>query len=107
MPDTQAMYRTAHEQLNAAYAVYSKSVAPGLAHEFDSIKLQTCIFQYEMCEELVAFVNNNPSGFARSVSLKGLVHKLFEYNLLSSHLLRRVTALASARRPSLRRRIQV
>jgi hypothetical protein len=50
-----------------------------------------------MCVELVAFAGNNPSGFARSVALKGVVHKLYEYNLLSDHLLRRVASLAKAR----------
>ncbi len=78
MPDLEAMYRDAHEQLNSAYVVYMKSKETSLAHEFDSIKLQACLFQYEMCVELVAFVSNNPSDFARKVSLKGVIQKLFD-----------------------------
>jgi hypothetical protein len=97
MPDTEAMLQSAHKQLNAAYAVYLKKHT-GLAGEFDEIKLQTTIFQYELCVEFFSFVKNNPSDFARSVSLKGIVHKLFEYDLLmKSNLIKRVIALADAR----------
>ena len=97
MPDIHAMHRSAHDQLNEAYDIFQKSHIGGLAHEFDAIKLQASIFQYEICVELGAFVNNNPSEFARKVSLKGIVHKLFEYNLVSNGLLRRVTALSRSR----------
>ena len=97
MPDLEGMLESAHEQLNSAYAVYSEKHS-GLAGEFDEIKLQTTIFQYEMCVEMTSFVKNNPSGFARSVALKGVIHKLFEYDLLlKGALVKRVTDLAEAR----------
>lgn len=97
MADLEEMLKSSQEQLNAAYAVYSET-HPGLAGEFDEIKLQTTIFQYEMCVEMVSFVKNNPTGFARSVALKGVVHKLFEYDLLmKGALVKRVTDLAEAR----------
>lgn len=97
MPDTEAMFQSAHEQLNAAYAVYVEK-HPGLAGEFDEIKLQTTIFQYELCVEFLSFVRNNPADFARSVSLKGIMHKLFEYDLLmKSALVKRVVNLSDAR----------
>jgi hypothetical protein len=97
MADLEGMLKSSHEQLNSAYAIYSEK-HQGLAGEFDEIKLQTTIFQYEMCVEMASFVKNNPTGFARSVALKGVVHKLFEYDLLmKGALVNRVTDLAEAR----------
>jgi FtsZ-binding cell division protein ZapB len=97
MQNIQAMLQSAEEQLNDAYVIYQEKYT-GLAGEFDQIKLQTTIFQYEICLDIVAFVTNNPIGFARNVSLKGVIHKLFEYELLiSGNLTKRVTDLAVAR----------
>lgn len=97
MTNLDEIFQSAHEQLNAAYAVYLKKHS-GLAGEFDEIKLQATIFQYEICTEILSFVRNNPSDFARSVLLKGVVHKLFEYDhLMKGALVKRVIELALAR----------
>lgn len=97
MPDLEKMLKGSLEQLNSAYAIYSQK-HPGLAGEFDEIKLQTAIFQYEICVEMASFVKNNPTAFARNVALKGIVHKLFEYDLLlKGALVKRVTDLAKDR----------
>lgn len=97
MLDLEEMLSSSHDQLNSAYVIYAEK-HQGLAGAFDEIKLQTTIFQYEICVEMVSFVKNNPTGFARCVALKGIVHKLFEYDLLlKGALVKRVNDLADAR----------
>lgn len=94
MENAQQMYDEAHSHLNTAYEYYKKCSSTNTSNEADSILLQACIFQYEMCVEFRAFMTNKPLNFALKVSLKGLVHKLYEYNLLSSNLLRRLIVFA-------------
>ena len=69
-----------------------------LAQEFVALKLQACIFQYDICAEMVGVLRNNPEGFACSVALKGLVLRLFEYDqILNRHLIPRLLKLAQNR----------
>ena len=94
--DFEAELRAAHDQLNSTYAMYERRDA-GLSSEHLEIGMQLAIFNYELNVEMAGFVRNRPSAFAQSVALKGLVHKLFEYDqLLSSHLVRRLDLLAKA-----------
>lgn len=87
----------AQTNLNDAYEHYT--MAPTvLAKEFVEIKLQVCIFQYDVCVELTTVVRNQPIGFAVAVALKGLVLRLFEFDsLLRGTLLPRLLKLAKAR----------
>jgi hypothetical protein len=91
-----SMLKEAEANLNNAYSVY-KTSRSDLAHEFDELKLQSCIFQYEACAVVSAYLSSQPTGFARSVSLKGLLHQLFEYESLRGRLLKRLRDLAEAR----------
>jgi hypothetical protein len=69
-----------------------------LAQEFLDLKLQACIFQYDICAEMVALLRNKPQGFACAVALKGIVLRLFEYDiLLNKSLIPRLLAFAKAR----------
>jgi len=91
--------KAAHDVLNATYADYCAS-RTGTSSEYHEIRMQIAIFGYEMCSELVGFIRNQPTGFAQCVALKGLVHKLFEYDqLLSAHLVRRMDVLIKAPNP--------
>jgi hypothetical protein len=68
------------------------------AREFVELKLQSCIFQYDVCAETVNVVRNQPSGFAGCVALKGLVLRLFEYSLLLNRdFIPKLIALATKR----------
>ena len=89
--------RKAAANLNEALADY-ESTSSSLALDFRELKLQICIFQFDICSEMASLVNNHLSGFASSVALKGLVLRLYEYDqILSKHLVARLLALASAR----------
>lgn len=100
MSDYAAMLKSAHDQLNNAHTQYAQTNS-GLEKEFDALKLQASIFQYEMCIELVTFETNKPNGFAQYVALKGIIHKLYEYEiLLNGELVRRVKKLAMDRNMS-------
>ncbi len=56
------------------------------------------MFQYEICLEMAGFVINNPQGFARKVSLKGLIHRIYEYDkLLRHHLVNTLISMANER----------
>jgi hypothetical protein len=69
-----------------------------LAQEFVELKLQACIFQYDICAEMASVLRNQPTGFAMSVALKGLVLRMFEYDqVLNKRLIPRLLALAKAR----------
>lgn len=97
MEDIQHAVRKAEENLNRALAEY-ESTSASLALEFREIKLQACIFQFDICVEMASIIQNRLTGFAASVALKGLVLRLYEYDqLLSKHLIDRLLALAKAR----------
>lgn len=95
--DFEKMVLKAQTNLNEAYKHYSLPTN-ALSHEFVEIKLQTCIFQYDVCVEMTTVLRNQPIGFALSVALKGLVLRLFEFDArLRTTLLPRLLALAEAR----------
>jgi hypothetical protein len=50
----------------------------GLAREFVDLKLHACIFQYDVCTEIITFVGNKPTDFASAASLKSLILRLYE-----------------------------
>lgn len=43
--------------------------------------IQIRIFQYETTVELGSIIRNRPEGFAKAVAVKGLIHKIVEFNL--------------------------
>ncbi|MGY6216558.1 hypothetical protein ACW73L_15485 [Methylolobus aquaticus] len=97
MHDLDASVRKAEKNLNDALRHF-EAARGGLDQEFVELKLQACIFQYDVCAEMVSVIRNQPSGFASSVALKGLVLRLFEYDLvLNKHLIPRMLALAKKR----------
>jgi hypothetical protein len=97
MKDLDRILSHAQDNVNRALAEY-ETPSSTLALEFRELKLQACIFQYEICAEMAGLIRNRPVGFAVSVALKGLVHRLYEYDqLLSKHLINRLLALAKAR----------
>lgn len=70
----------------------------GLAREFVDLKLHACIFQYDVCAEMISFVRNKPTGFASAVSLKGLVLRLYEYDsFVNTSFIPRLISLANSR----------
>lgn len=96
-PNFTAILRTAEKNLENSLRDFEQA-PPGLAQEFVDLKLQSSIFQYDICCEMVAFLRNKPRGFAASVALKGLVLRLYEYdNLFNTHQIPRLLALAKTR----------
>ncbi|MCY1549793.1 hypothetical protein D9M68_859880 [compost metagenome] len=62
------------------------------------LKLQACIFQYDICSAMVGFLRNKPTGFSARVALKDLVLHLYEYdNLMNTTLIPRLIDLATSR----------
>lgn len=95
--DFDKMVLTAQTNLNASYRDYALPTNV-LAKEFVAIKLQVCIFQYDVCVEMTTVVRNQPVGFAVPVALKGLVLRLYEFDArLRGTLLPRLLVLAEAR----------
>jgi hypothetical protein len=97
MEDPSAFLAKAQKNLNDSLRHFEAAPA-GLAQEFVELKLQASIFQYDICAEMAAVVRNRPRGFAESVALKGLVLRLFEYDLaLKKHIIPRLVSLARGR----------
>ena len=97
MVDLDALIRTAEQNLNDSYR-HLEELPNEHVREFVELKLQACIFQYDMCAELASVVRNQPSGFTSCVALKGLVLRLFEYDLLlNKELIPRFLKLAQDR----------
>jgi hypothetical protein len=92
-----AIHRKAAKNLEDSLRHYEE--APNkLAKEFVELKLQACIFQYDVCAEMLGFLRNKPTRFAAVVALKGLVLRLYEYdNLVNTTFIPRLLALAEAR----------
>jgi hypothetical protein len=92
-----SVHRTAAKTLEDSLRHYEDSPG-GLAQEFVELKLQACIFQYDVCAEIASFDRNKPTGFAASLALKGLVLRLYEYDqLVNSSFIPRLLNLAQAR----------
>ena len=97
MIDFDALITKAEKNLNESFIHY-QSTPNTLAQEFVELKLQSCIFQYDICAEMIGVIRNQPQGFACSVALKGLVLRLFEYDqVLNKKLIPRLLSLAQAR----------
>ena len=97
MSDIDSILNSAQDRLNLSLSEYEDDSSM-LAHEFRQLKLQASIFQYEICVEMAGFIRNNPQGFSRNIALKGLIHRIYEYDsLLNSHLVHRMLSLAKER----------
>lgn len=98
MIDFEEFIKRAEHNLNDSLRHFEEAPNAALAQEFVELKLQACIFQYDICAEIVGVRRNNPEGFACSVALKGLVLRLFEYDqVLNKHLIPRLLKLAQTR----------
>jgi hypothetical protein len=101
--DLDNLVQKAERNLNDSHRHWSESRDEHM-REFVELKLQSCVFQYDVCLEMVNVVRNRPSGFARCVALKGLVLRLFEYSqLLNKDFIPRLIALARERHSDLDR----
>lgn len=72
---------TAAKNVDNALRHYEEATDP-VARELSVLKLQACIFQFDISSEMVSYLNNKAqgvSGFVESLALKGLVLRLFEY----------------------------
>lgn len=95
--DFNEIIEKAQKNLNDSYHHY-KIGADGLSQEFLELKLQTCIFHYDVCIEMTNVIRNQPTGFAVGVALKGLVLRIFEFDLIfRSALIPRMLAFAKVR----------
>lgn len=97
MDSLDALNRKAETNLNDALRHFEE--APhDLARAFSELKLYASIFQYDATAEMIGILRNQPTGFAVSVALKGLVLRLFEYDLiLNKRLIPRLLKLAATR----------
>lgn len=101
MNDVENTLITAHDRLNSAYTEYEHS-SDEHARKFHESVLQSSIFQYEICVEMASIIRNKPTGFALSVALKGLVHRLFEYNkIMNSQVIKKLLHLSTVRNISI------
>jgi hypothetical protein len=83
--------------LNKAYQRFLNT-DDSIEREFREIKLQCCIFHFDLNREMVSVIQLSSTGFAESVSLKGIVHKLFEYDALVRNSLKpRLLEMAKSR----------
>jgi hypothetical protein len=83
--------------LNRAYGDFMESKST-IYHDIFEVRLQFCIFQFDMLREMVSVHRTQSTGFAESVALKGIVHRLFEYDILLRTSLRpRLLKLAQTR----------
>jgi hypothetical protein len=97
MPDLDAFLQPAERNLNNALRQFEEASSVQ-EREFTALKLQATIFQYDVCCEMASILRNGHQGFAASVALKGLVLRLFEYNLaLNKNFIPRMLHLAQSR----------
>lgn len=97
MEELELAVQKAERNLNKVHAEFAGR-GSSLAIEFCELKLQASIFQYDICVAMATVLRNNPQGFAESVSLKPLVHHLYEYDqLLTETLIPRFLKIAKER----------
>lgn len=81
MINFEEIMKSAEKSLNESLSQFEQ--APNdEAKSFVGFQLQVYIFQYDISAEMINILRNSPKGFASSVALKGLVLRLFEYDLL-------------------------
>jgi hypothetical protein len=90
--------RNAERNLNAAFTEYASHEGGAVKSTFLSLKLQASLVQYELCADIETFQRTQPSGFARKVFLKNVLHKIVEYtDTLRHRHLQKIVALSSDR----------
>lgn len=89
------LLRQAASQVNDAHGDLARSRSTN-AREFHHLKLQACIFQYDLCLAMVSFLATEPTGLAARLAIKHVLLCLFEYNRIHGALTKRVTSLAAA-----------
>lgn len=83
MEEIAEALRKAESNLNDALVQF-ENPSSDLAQEFHALKIQACIFQFDVCWEMSSFLMHRPTGFAAAVALKGLVLRLYEYDQLQN-----------------------
>lgn len=78
--DFKAVVAKAQKNLNDSYRHY-KSGVYGLAQEFIEIKLQVCIFQYDVCVEMTNYCAISQLALPRELPLRGWFYEFL--NLIS------------------------
>ena len=102
-PDVQATVKRAEKRLNEALDELEEASSP-LQRQILEMRLQACIFQYDICVQMASLIRNDPAGFAKAVALKGMVLRLFEYDqVLNRQVVAPLLDLAEKRRISFER----
>ncbi|WP_186040555.1 hypothetical protein [Burkholderia gladioli] len=70
-------FKSAESSLNAAYKVFK--VGKALDQFFLNMLMQTRTFQFELVLQMTILEGIAPTGFARAVAMKGLIHLVVEY----------------------------
>jgi hypothetical protein len=90
--------RQVETSLNRAVSAYEAASDPD-TQEFFLLKVQVLIFYYDAIAGIASVGHNKPTGFAKAVALKSLVHSLYEHDRqLNRTLIPRVMRYASTRR---------
>ncbi|WP_186169586.1 hypothetical protein [Burkholderia gladioli] len=74
------LYLRRERSLNEMYVRF-RNPSSTLGTFFLNTGIQVRIFQYEATVELGSLLRNRPEGFAKAVAVKGLIHKIVEFNL--------------------------
>jgi hypothetical protein len=94
LADAMLTVRRLEAILNHALADYEAS-SNAETREFFLLKVQLLIFYYDVLTGMVSLARN-PKGFARAVTLKTLVHSLYEYERqINGTFVRRILDYAS------------
>ncbi|KVM89425.1 hypothetical protein [Burkholderia stagnalis] len=72
-------YLKSERGLNDMYARF-RDPESKVGSFFRNVGIQIRIFQYETNNELGSIIRNQPEGFAKAVAVKGLIHKVVEFN---------------------------
>ncbi|MEJ1962241.1 MAG: hypothetical protein WDO56_12120 [Gammaproteobacteria bacterium] len=92
------LLRAAENVLLKALADFKAPGKSSHATEFNELRVQAAIFNYDICSSMVSLWVTEPRDFAQGVALKSIVLKLYEYDVaLSSRLVNRILRLAQAR----------
>ena len=101
--DIQATVKRAEKRLNEALGELEEAASP-LQRQILEMRLQACIFQYDICAQMASVISNDPAGFAKTVALNGMVLRLFEYDqVLNKQVVAPLLDLAEKRRISFER----
>ena len=98
MPPRDQVLPAAEKQLLKIHAEFERPGKTPLAAEFYALAVQASIFQYDVARITAFLWTHQPQGFALKVTLRDLVHKMYEYDqALSMRLVNRLLNMARSR----------